>query len=277
VASRAPAERLDNRQERPARQFLRAALDRTETCWSGQGWPGAAATGGRAEQFPLFNEPEDSEQSSTPPPPVMATPVGVGEISASGRMPENPVAQPVEREPVPALPTPADLPHVPSASRIDNPQATPIEKSANTATPVPALRAMAQELVRELVQVHPTPGNGALAVPIVECILAAAKDAKAEVERIRRSHASWRDYWNLRGPGFVRYLFGWFQQGDWEYEAKFENLRKPVTRAVRTPLVFGDSRTPARCAICKDLGFLIIEQNGVEGATPCQCRQRAAA
>jgi hypothetical protein len=188
-------------------------------------------------------------------------------------MPQNPVAPLVEREPVPAVPTPASVTEQSPKCVAREVAAPPIEKSANAAAPGP-LKAMAQDLVRELMPLHPTPGNAALAVPIVERILAAAKDAKAEVERIRRNHASWRDYWNLRGPGFVRMLFGWFQQGDWAYDATagLKNLRKPPGRAAPSPFV-----TPTVvCEQCSNSGWTTEDTAAGSYAKRCSCKREVA-
>jgi hypothetical protein len=92
---------------------------------------------------------------------------------------------------------------------------------------------MAETIVRELAPLHPQPGNTARAVPVVQAILERAADPVAEAARIRTSHAGWREFYLLRGPGhFIPMLPRWFSEGNWEYipTGAIELLKRPPAR-----------------------------------------------
>jgi hypothetical protein len=91
----------------------------------------------------------------------------------------------------------------------------------------PTSRAVAEELVAELMPVHPEPGNGLKAVAEAEKLLATRPEGvSATAETLRRNHGLWRARWAEYAPGrFVPQLWRWFHDGDWQHPPVG---RKPV-------------------------------------------------
>lgn len=73
------------------------------------------------------------------------------------------------------------------------------------------------QVVRELMAVHPEPGNLPRAVTEVAKLIAGSPgEVVATLEAVRSSHAAWRVRWAEYGPGrFIPQLWRWVHDGDW--------------------------------------------------------------